>query len=626
MATKVNVYLDNVTSDKLKPNNWQELQVELNFDRDKDSFSQTTTVTNLEFVRDGNDEILKHVESGLSTGVGVFEGKPLRIELERDGNIEKLFNGYLDFTESEFGRTRSIVKAVESYNIDWLNDVADSFTFEYLYREIGSITNNDFTKVPYIINSVPNYTDAAIGVVSVYVMVKEIRDAIQRLIEFVADLPVYYVFSTYIKLILYIIYLILLIIALIKLVKNVILLIIQPVKYHSGMSVLTMLQKGCEYLGITLKAPDFETEPFNRLYIIPEKYYNPVNKKESQILGITDPKINQEGFFKGTFGDLLRHCKTLINGKIQFINNELWLVRKDYDISNPQYILPEFYNDKFKLNTNEFVSNMVISFQTDLSDRNTIQYYKGVSYQTIIQPQRVNNSNMVLMKHLDEINIPFARGITKTELTIPEKIFSGFLKVFQVIVGALVTVVNAVITVLNIIITLVNNILKKLATIGIKLNFQLPTIPKMSVPDFANLFENRKGMLIVEKDLFTIPKMLILRVAGDPKFTKIHESNDTILSAKYIYEHFYYVNSFMPNSDNQNGNQYYIKEYEKIPFTFSDFEKVKRNNRIFTHIGERAEVNSLKWNPWNQSAYLSIRINKLYTNNLTLLTYEPTGE
>ena len=624
MATHLNFYLNNIKVNP--PKNWKEFGIELNFDKDKETVKQQVTITDFEFVRENSDIINKWITDGLNNGVGVFEGIPLKIEVERNGTVETPFNGYLDTTQ--FGRisqNRTTAKAIDLGGVDWLNDVADSFTFAYLYDQ-GKITQNDFIDVPYIINSIPNYTDAAVSVLGVYVMVKEIKDAIQRLIEFVSDMPVYYVFSTYIKLILYIIYLILLIIALIKLVKTIILLIIQPVKYHKAMSLHTQLSRGCDALGLTFKSPILESGEFKDTYIIPSKYYNPVNSKESQILGFTEPSINQIGYYQGTFGDLLRETKKMFNAKIMIKGTELWLVRDDFTESTNQYTLPPVYNPYFNLNTGEFNANTYITFLTDGIDKNTLQDYQGTSYQVIIQPSRVINQNMVLMKGLDEIRINFALAKRKETFTDPEKIFNVFLKVFDAIVGALVKVVNAIIFVLNLIITLVNNILKKLATIGIKIKFQLPLIPKVNMPNFKNDIENRIGMLIIEKDIVNVPKVCLMTLGSSSKYNKLHVSNRSIMSAQNLYNNFHYVKSFVPTSDKPNANQYYLKDYENVPFSFDDFEKVKENNCIFTSDGEEAQIDSLQWNVWNQKANMKLRINKLYTNNFGIITLEPDGQ
>lgn len=614
MATEINFFL-NETQTKVPPYNWKELAIELNFDRDKENVSSQVSITDYEFVNENADIINNWITDGLNNGAGIFEGIPFRIEVIRDGITEIPFDGYLDLTQSDiFSKDRCTVRAVENNGIDAFNDRVDSFTYRHLY-DTGFISSDNYDWIPYILNSVPNYLEAVTATIGVYVMVKEINDAIQTIIDFIPQLPLYYVFSTYIRLILYIIYLIFLTIALIKLVKAVVLLLIQPVKYHACMSLKTHLDKGAEFLGYSFDCAWLNDGVYQNTYILPEKYYNPINKKEKQILGFTEPSIEQQGFYKGTFGDLIRECKKMFNAKIIVENNVIRMVRVD-EIPKPSFKMLDIYNPYQSYNTDEFNANTLITFKVDSTDKNTFQNYLGTSCQVINEPKYVNNSNMVLMKHLQEERIDFALASRKLELTIPEKILDGFLKVFDVVVGVLIKAVNAIITVLNIVITAVNDVIKKLATIGLKLNFKMPLIPKLNPPDFSNKAKNRIGMLMIEKDLIGVNKIFVMDKGGSALYNKVHVNNSTYFSALYLYQNFHYVNSFIPTADKPNANQWIKKRYEKVPFTFNNYLEVKENNSIFTVDGKDALIDSLKWNVWEQHAEISIRENTLYTNNI----------
>lgn len=625
MATHINFYLNNTKINP--PRNWQEISIELNFDKNALGAEKRVTITDWEFVRENNDIIHKWITDGLTTGVGVFEGIPFRIEVERKGKpIEIPFDGYLDLSDGLVSsRTFSKVKSVENYSVDWLNDVADGFSLEYLYKETSFLHQSDVISMPYILNSVPNYIEAAVSVLSVYVLVKEIKDAIQKIAEFVADMPVFYVFSSYIKLILYILYLIILIVALIKLIKQMFLLIIQPVKYHNCMSLKRQLEAGANYLGLTLRAPDLDIHPYDKLTHLPAKFYNPINTKEKQILGFTEPKIEQKAYYDGTYGQLLRDYKQFINGKIIIKGTELWIVRRDYNISAPQFTLKPIYNRDFRLNTNEFKSNMLISFQTDFSEKNTIQEYQGTSQQTILTPARINNPNMVLMKGLEEIRLPWALAKRKETLTVPEEIFDAFLKGFGSVLGALVNAANAVIDVLNTVISKINDVIDKLGTIGIKLNFNLPDIPSLNMPNFSDNISNRIGMLKIEKDSFNVPKLFLITIGNAPKKNKIHENNATLVTAGNLFNNYYVIDTFLLSNSAPNGNQYYLKEVQNHPFLFNDYVNIKENNIIFTPEGDEALIDSLKWFIFKQTADINFRINKAYTNNLIATYYEPDG-
>ena len=625
--TSIDFKINGVTNRKFKPYNWEEFTIELNFDKDKDVVRQEVTTTNFEFVNEGADEINNHLQSGLNNGNGVFEGLPLEIEVSRNGVIENPFNGYIDLVNGAiFSENRCKVNAAEKNRIDWINDIADSFTMKTLYDK-GFLTSANNLNMPYILNSVPNYLEVAVATLGTFTVIKEINQAIETIAEFTAELIAAFDVSVVIRLVLYILYLALLIIALVNLVKNIIKLIIQPVKYHACMSIKTQLEASASYLNMTFHSPILDSTPFVDSYIIPEKYYNQVNASDSRILGFTNPSITQDGFYKGTFGELLRECKKIWNAKIVIKNQtEIWLVRDDEITNNAQFTLPpltKYENPFYGLNTNEFKSNRVIGFQTDSVDKNTIQEYQGTIFQVTTEPIRVGNNP--LMKGLEEVNINFALAKRKETLTVPEEILKDLLKTFDKLVGILVQNVNKVIGLLNKVIGWINFIIKKLKAIGINIPFNVPTIPTFNVPSFAAVIDNRKGMLIIESDIINKAKICIINKGSANKFNKLDVNNSVYFSGLYLYENYHFINSFLPTNDKPNGNQYYLYDYGNIPFTFNDFEKVKENNCIFTADGQTAIIDYLKWNVWNQKAQIKVRVNKLYTNNLKEIYYNPDG-
>lgn len=621
---KVNFYLNN--SLIKAPKNWKELQIELNFD--KDSKNSQVSLNDWNFVRENSDILNDFINKGITTGPGVFEGIPFKIEIERGSDIEKPFNGYLDLTQQpKISCENLTVKATERMNIDWLNDVADGFTYEYL-QSIGSISPSNYVFVPYIINSIPDYAQAAFMTMTAFTILVQIGQQIDKLTELAIEMSNPFEATAIVRAVIYVAYLVLLIIALIKLIEDIMQLIIQPVKYHACMRVVDLLTIGAAHLGLTFKSTIFETEPFSKLVIMPEKLRNQTNSNDSRILGFTSPSTSDQfGYFKGTFGDLLRHVKTMFRGKY-IINsaNELHFVREDENIGISSYQLPDIYQPFYTLNTNEFNANYFLKFETDLIDKNTIQEYTGTSYQTIIVPSRVVNADLKLMKGLERIDIPFALAKRKTDFTVPEKIIKDLLDVLDGLLGALVDGVNALINVYNDIVDLINKIIKKLDAVGIKINFELDPINPIQKPDFSSIIENRIGMMKIETDFTNVPKIFLLQEGSAPKYNKIPTDNDSTVSAKYLWNNFHYVASFLPMTDRPNGNQYLIKEFDKVPFTFNDFVSVKNNNIIKDAEGNDCIIDSVKWNIWNETASIRWRQSKLYTNNFILTPIEPDGK
>jgi hypothetical protein len=387
----------------------------------------------------------------------------------------------------------------------------------------------------------------------------------------------------------------------------------------------TLLEKGAAHLGLTFKSDIFSQAPYDKLFILPEKFYNPLEFGNSTILGFLTPNKNsQEGFYKGTFGDFLRAMKSMFNAKIVMDGSTINLIRRDINLTQPQFTLPDIYNPVYRLNADEARANYYIKFQTDLSDKNTIQQYLGTTFQVILQPKTFNYREFVLLKGLEQVDIPFALAKRKETLTLPEEIVKAFLDIFSLLLNGIISVVNAIISLANLVIKLLNKIIKILKGIGIKVNWQIKPIPAVKFVNVGNLIDNRIGMLMIETDQFNISKACLLSEGTEAKFNKLPITNATLLTAKELYNKFHYTNSFIPTTDRPNGNQYIIKQYEKVPFTYNDYVNVKKNNYIFTKEGI-AEIDTLKWNVYNQYADMTIRINKLYTNNLTKVELYPDG-
>jgi len=315
----------------------------------------------------------------------------------------------------------------------------------------------------------------------------------------------------------------------------------------------------------------------------------------------------------------------LFNGKLYIQNDVLYFERADANLTPPQYNLPDIFNPEFKTNANEFKANYYVVFQTDTIDKNTLQEYNGTAYQVIFTPNFSENPDLVLMKGLEEVRIPFALAKRKTELTVPEKIVKAILDVLSVVVNALISAMNALIAGLNAIINTINNIIDALDFIGININFQLPPIATITPVNLGNLIENRINMMKLETDFTSVPKIFLMDKGSQPKFNKLTTGNETYFSAEYLYNNYHYINNWLPTSDKPNANQYIIKEYNNVRFGFSDYQLVKNNNQVI--VGDKIGlIETFKWNPFNETAYIRCRISTLLTNNINAKYLIPSGK
>jgi hypothetical protein len=602
-------YLNNLLINP--PRNWRQLEIEVNFE-DGEFKTEQLNINDWDFVRENIDAINAWITAGF-----IFEGIPFRIEqISSTGATEVFFKGYIDLSkEVKFGEFAISAKSVPEYSLDWLNDVASGFSFEYLY-EIQVIKDSDFVDIAYVISSIPDYKSAVMAVIGFTLIINDLSASVVSLTAAISAVSsgspdwgnIFILVGEILKFIT-------LLIASIALIRRIAFLLIQPVKYHKGMQLKRIFERACQHLGLVFQSSIILEDE----YILPKKRQvpvNPQNKFNYGVLGAFSPnEFQQWGYPDGTFAEFIESQKKRYNAKILFDGNTMIFERVDFYIGTPQLSLPNIINDDYTLNSQDFISNMLISYQTDISESNTITDYKGTSYQTIFKPQTVINQNFVLMKGIKKIELNYALGKRKNELTKVEEIVKDILNVIDVLVSGVAFVVNNFISVLNAILDGLNAFIGFLedAAAFFGFDFDVPEFPEIKPfepIDLSDIIENRIGMLSLEKDSFQVDKILWL----SPADYKLKQPQPT---ARQVYHEFY---------DFENFQQYKQKNWDGIPFTLTDYLQVKNNPRAITPDGIVAKLVSLKFNPWDKIANVISKEPYIYTTNLIKTHIETNGE
>jgi hypothetical protein len=632
---EINYYIDNIEVEK--PINHAELGIEINYDMD-DSANQSVSITEFEFgvgsqveANDAATLINAHRSNGSSGGgVGVFEGLPFRIELNHDGNTNNLFEGYLDTSKALFDCDKVIVTAVESGGIDWINEVFDSKSFKYIQEVEGIIIPViDYRQVPYVLSSIPNNKEAFLALVSIALIGNSIRGEIQKLKALTSGFTAWPVGGQWIEAGFQVAWIITLVVLLVQLIKQMIDLLIQPVKYVACMSELSLCQRGSQSFGFTFKSSILENAPYKDSYIIPEKYNHDIktNNNKVEIFGFTDANNPSEGFYKGTFGELLRKLKNKYNAKIIIEGKTLRLEREDYNNSSYNYILPPVDQTNYRLNSDELTANYLVSFETDINDKHTIQRYTGIETQTITSPVNTINKDMVLLSGLENRSIGLTRGTRKSTLTYAEKVIRGFLFAFDGYVNIGVFTVNAYIFAINSITNTLKGIAKALSLININVNLPDLEIEPLKYSSFGNAINDRIGMLLMENDFIQIPKNVMIDVSSNPENTKVSLLDQHYNNSQILTDNFHVTRSFISSNEFPNANQYYIYSAENVPFCIDDYNLLKNSNFMQDDSNRNGKLLKCIWYPdGNQTASIDYKINKLYTTNLKEDKITPDGK
>ena len=569
-----------------EPRNWQDLEIVIDWLNKNEAVN--INITDLEFVLKANKHLQTRVLNGLTGGVGIFEGEPYQIKIGDPSSPVYAFDGYLDFTEEAtvIGGEEFKCSLKKRKGSDWLNDVADGFSFAFL-KDKGIITNGDYIKVPYVINYIPDTMQLITLGMSLFMMTKELIENIQNLADAIADItdasvPVIGVgvgfgavvvtawdignfILVVIKLIARIVYIIAIIIAIKKLIKLIFEELLPAKRYHLGMKFKTMFERSCQYLGLTFQTNIDELEWVH----IPRK-----DKKGSKNgSGGSGFQSNDGAIY--TFGDLIRVMKSKFNADFRIVNGVFHFERKDSFQIPSTYQLPPYLNDQVRLldrvkfNTDEMVANYNINWSYDTQDQNTLDDQTGRVFQAITTPNVVTDQSLVNIKNLAEIAIPFSVGKCKTKLTRIEEAAKSLGQFVDNLTGIFGGGTN-----------------------------------------FASQIQNRIGSLLLSSHFLTIGKVVVMNGA------KLVSDQRSIVSAEALWNNYHFINSFA--EVNGVHNQYWRYSEIPVPMTVNEFSEILANNYITDADGNQVMIEKIIYKPQHATAVIDIRVKRKYTNNLKI--------
>lgn len=547
------------------PRDWQGLELSVDYETEKEDLDSQT----IEFTGDASEYLRGVIQQGISGGVGVFEGVPFTIKITNDGD-ELAYDGYLDLADENtyLGSSSLVTKFKKKKGEDWLNDVADGFSFEYLHNK-GILT--EYINITYAVNwKIDGIQLATLGV-SIFILTKTLIEQIEAISKAIMDiietiplpapptvaLPVGKIITNIINVILQIALAILMVIAIIKMINAVIEGLAPQKGIHKGVRVYELFKAACNHLGLEFQSTLIaESNPLSILPI----------KMEDELENDKGYPTSLDGI--GTFGELIRVFKKYFDADFRLSNGVFIFERLEYFELAGTFLLPSIFNDQgnvqdnYKLNTNDFSANFVINFQFDAVDENTLDNSERISYQVTYEPIVVNNDEFKLMKGLTEIGLPFALGTQKGEESFIEQVLA--------IMGGIA----------------------QLALLGFGTNHS-----------FQDLLVDTTGALLLSKPYTGKAKILNIEngVIVEP------------ITAESLWQYHSY-NSFIGD----NPNQWYLYDDIIIPLTLNQFLYLSDNPYGVNEIGEKIRIDKLSWNPASNLAKASFRVRRKYTNNLKI--------
>tara|TARA_R110000772_G_scaffold88986_5_gene184645 strand:+ start:1318 stop:3036 length:1719 start_codon:yes stop_codon:yes gene_type:complete len=387
-------------------------------------------------------EAVPIIQQHLAT-YGPFEGIPYQMILAGGETLEY----YVDLQSDPIFRDYEIeVKIKKRGGIDNFFDRAEGTTWELMAKK--GVTFDKFD-IPYLI--LPDDVVAtAIGLgVSIYVLTNAVIDQVIALSETITALidsvtpeiatptisidPAE-VATLVVKALLQIAVLVLTLVALLKMIQQFFELLFPKVRYLQGMKVKRLLEQGCNYLGYQFSSTLLDG--ISGLTICPV----PLVKAKDSFWDYLQNDLNF-AYTKGypsasdttpSLDTLLRAMETTFNARTRVRDGLVELEIRNYwqDIS-PNQIVPALNiqddrQNQYTLNTADIWKRTYIHYNVDFSDLYTVDFYDPTDAEYSTEPVLVNIPELVTIKGLNEVIIPFALGVRKNNLNWLEDFAKGF--------------------------------------------------------------------------------------------------------------------------------------------------------------------------------------------------------
>jgi hypothetical protein len=504
--------------------------------------------------REGNEIIKNHIQTQ-----GLFEGVPYRIEL--DGGV--VLNYYVDLLDSstKFRNFECEVALKKRKGEDDFFDKASGATFEWM---LSQGVQYNLESIPYVVVTENQVEQAISLLISLYVMGKELISAGQAVVDAVSEIiqattlnvgvppsiDTGDVIVAIIKAIARIAYFALVLALVIDLATQLFQLLFPPIRNFSGCKFKELMTKSCQQLGFTFESSLLDSEP--NWTILPV----PLVKNRQSIFEI-QPAFLNNAFNKGvpsssdttpTLQSFIEGMETMFNGQIKVNNGVVRFERRDWWMNQttnqliPALSLQSERDDEFQYNTDEVWKRYYIHFQTDFTEIHSCDgtLYDIHNCEFSTEPTSFINQDLVSIKGLQDVNIPFALGARKEKLNWLEEIAKNLAKVIDKVTGVFGGGTN-----------------------------------------YESQIGDRKNVLMISQQFFATTKVLWTINGRQPITFK-----DKV-SAIQLWNKYHYINQIQEND-------WIVKNDVRIQMTSNDFVTLQDNNFAVID-GLMCEILNCEW-------------------------------
>jgi hypothetical protein len=397
--------------------------------------------------REAKTLIEQHIQQ-----LGFFEGIPYEIQIGNNISLQY----YIDLSDDAVFRDHEIeVKIKRRKGYDNFFENADGTSFELMASKGVQFPLID---IPFLVireNQVESIIGLSISLFSLTNIliqtIREISDTISEITEAVTPNvavppapPLGHVIMLFVRATARIIYFGLLLIAIINLATQLFEIIFPKIRFLKGSTIKNLIESGCQFLGYQLNSTLLNE--WSNLAILPV----PLIKEKKSVFQFIENDLNQS-FTKGyptaqdttpTLGLLIEAVENIFNARTRVINGIVQIERRDFWATQtqnqivPALNLQDSRQSEIRFNTDAIFKRSYIRYLVDFADVHTLDNYDPTDAEFSTEPTNVVNPDLVTIKGLNDIQIPFALGVRKNELNFVEKFAKTLFGIVDSVVNA----------------------------------------------------------------------------------------------------------------------------------------------------------------------------------------------
>jgi len=566
-------FLNNI---EISPRNRNEIGVVADFSGNPE-FVQLN-VDSVILPREANELIRNHISN-----VGLFEGIPYDVETSG-----VTLQYYVDLIDGVKVRDHEIeVKLKKRNALDNFKERADGTSFDLM---LSKGVEFDKVRVPFFVIK-DNQGELVLNLlITGYIMTKELVSIAQDIAETVTALGIAIgtlnanqIITQSILLILKLAYYFALALVILQIAQQLFNVLFPQKKFLPACYFTELLTKGCEYLGYSFESDLLTDYPHFALLPVAlaperksifglEQFFDIDTYNFSKGVPSSSDSVSTLGQFIDSL-ELMFNARLIVRDGVVRIERRDWLQNQTINVIEPALSLQSDRDNEYTYNTDEIWKRYYIRYALDYSDLHSLDglTYDNHDAEFSTEPDfPVTNDDLITIKGLNEVPIPYSLGARKTELNFVEKLAKELFVTIDAVVNAFGGSSN-----------------------------------------LASQIDSRKDCLQISQLYFSTTKVLYGQTGSIKPNELIQEQNYfDFVSAKSLWNNFHQINEIQQND-------FIIIENARIRLSHSEFVTLLNNNYAEIN-GVLVEILKIEWIDEQSFAQITYKQRENYASNKVL--------